>query len=71
MTDDQPIDVWLKFDEPNDEEPTYEANTFLTETGFQIQWYHVDIGIVAAVEFDTLSDVYDWYASHGYTDFTS
>ncbi len=68
-----PIDVWLKFDPEwnGDEEPTYEANTYRTDVGFEIQWYHVDIGVVNRVQFDTLSDVYDWYASNGFTDYTA
>lgn len=66
-----PIDVWLRFDSDADETPSYEANTFLTDTGYVIEWYHVDIGVVSSVEFGTLADAYDWYESNGYSDFSN
>lgn len=66
-----PLDVWLYFDADDDDESTLEANTYRTDVGFEIQWYHVDIGVVNRVQFDTLSDVYDWYASEGFEDYSS
>ena len=64
-------DVWLKFDRPDDEEPTMEANTFKNEDGYEIQWYLVDIGLVNRVHAPRLSEVHAWYAQNGFTDFTS
>lgn len=72
-----PIDVWLKWDAEQivrgDDDPlaTYEANTFMTETGYEIQWYHNDVGLVTHIEFDTLADAYDWYERNGFQDFTA
>ena len=66
-----PIDVWLKFDDDSDELATYEANSFMTDTGYEIQWYHNDVGQVTHVEFETLADAYDWYAANGFENFTA
>lgn len=78
VTDNRtPIDVWLKFYDPatdeNGEEylAEYEANTFMTDTGYVIEWYHNDVGQVIEIEFDTLADAYDWYEANGYQDFTA
>lgn len=64
------LDVWLRFESPEDEEASHEANTYLTETGYQIRWYNNAVGLVTCVDFDTLADAYDWYESNGYQDFT-
>ena len=61
-----PIDVWLKFALESDEEPTYEANTFLDGDMFRIDWYHVDVGLVGSVWLSTYSEVVDWYESGGF-----
>lgn len=71
-----PIDVWLKWDnsqiDPADDDPlaTYEANTFMTDTGYQVEWYRNDVGLVTSEYFDTLADAYDWYETNGFEDFT-
>ena len=64
-------DVWLKFEQADDEEPTMEANTFKNEDGYEIQWYHVDVGLVHRVRTLSLSEVHAWYEQYGFTDFTS
>lgn len=66
-----PIDVWLKFDTDEDEECTHEANTYMTDTGYRIDWYLNSVGLVTSVEFDTLADAYDWYEREGFQDFSS
>lgn len=66
-----PIDVWFKFENDTDEEPTHEANTFITDTGYRIDWYLDSVGLVTSVEFDTLADAYGWYESEGFQDFTA
>lgn len=68
----QPMDVWLKFTLESDEEPTYEANTYLDDDiMFRIDWYHVDVGVVNSVRFYTYTEAVDWYESEGYLDFSS
>lgn len=64
-------DVWLHFEQPNDETPNIEANTFKAAEGYQIQWYHVDVGVVNRVNAPTLEDVFEWYATNGFTDYTA
>lgn len=73
------IDVWLKFDtnpgdpdwDEDDDLATHEANTRMTDTGYAIDWYLNSVGLVTTVEFDTLTDAYDWYEANGYQDFTA
>jgi hypothetical protein len=67
---DGALDVWLRFDSPEDEEASHEANTYLTDTGYAVKWYHSAVGLVTTVDFDTLADAYDWYEANGYQDFT-
>lgn len=72
MDDDRkPLDVWLRFPTPDAEEPTYEANTFLVDGKYVVEWYHVDVGLVTRVEFDSISDAYAWYAERGYEDYSA
>lgn len=61
------LDVWLYFDEQDDEEPTCEANTYVTEHGtYRVDWYFTAVGHVRSREFDTLADAYDWLESEGF-----
>ena len=68
-TPDNALDVWLKLDDDG-EEATHEANTYVTDTGYRVEWYHNAVGLVTAVEFDTLADAYDWYEQEGFQNFT-
>ena len=65
-----PIDVWLRIPDEG-EESDAEANTYITETGFSVEWYLTDVGQVTAVEFDTLADAYDWLQAEGFANYTS
>lgn len=65
------LDVWLKFDSDEDEIPTLEANTRMTVTGYAIDWYHIGVGLVTSLEFDTLADAYDWYESNNFSDYAA
>lgn len=64
------IDVWLRIPEDS-EESEAEANTYLTETGYRVEWYLTAVGLVTAVEFDTLADAYDWLEREGFANYTS
>lgn len=72
-----PIDVWLKMYDPATDEngedyvAEYEANTFMTEDGFEIHWYHNDVGQVTVIDFDTYAECELWYRDNGYEDFTN
>lgn len=72
MNDVEPIDVWLRFDDENDETATYEANTFRNPGGtFRIEWYHNDVGQVTTVDLDTYDECVAWYETNGYRNFTA
>lgn len=65
-------DVWLKFENDTDEEPTYEANTFRDADGdYVIEWYHTAVGQITAEYFSTYADAVAWYEENGFQDFTS
>ena len=72
-----PLDVWLKFYEPATDDDgedylaEYEANTYRSGTGYVVEWYHNDVGLVRSVFFDTLELAHEWYATNGYEDYSS
>lgn len=76
MTEQVALDVWLRFDSPDDEEATYEANTFKSvdargvET-FTVEWYHNAVGQVTKVSFPTYEAASAWLVAQGYQDFSS
>ena len=66
-----PIDVWLRF-ENDEEEASHEANTFIDKDGgFRIESYSTAVGQVSTVHLDTVGEVHEWYAKHGYQEFTA
>lgn len=67
-----PLDVWLLFDEPDDEEPSHEGNTFYQEDGtFRTEWYHVSVGLVTEHEHATYAEAEAFWENAGYQDFSS
>lgn len=71
MANQAPLDVWLKFEDAEDEMASHEANTFETETGYRVDWYLNAVGLVKSVELDTLAAVHAWYEREGFQDFSS
>lgn len=72
MQDTEPLDVWLAFDDPNDEEASHEANTFLLGTGrYRVEWYNTAVGLVSWREFATYDKAAEWLTNNGYQDFSS
>lgn len=66
------LDVWLKFEEPDDEEPYLEGNTFKNEDGsYRADWYHVSVGEVSSESFPTYEAAEAWWEKNGFQDFTS
>ncbi len=70
------LDVWLRFDSPDDEEATYEANTFkgVDADGveiYRVDWYHTAVGQVTEVPFSTYEEATAWLEAAGYQDFSS
>ena len=64
------LDVWLKFEHEDDEEPTYEAYTFREGDRFRIDWYHNSVGQVTSLYRDTYEEARIWYEENGFRDFT-
>lgn len=69
---DGPLDVWLKFDHPEDEETSHEANVYFDRdsSSFRVEWYHTAVGQVSTKHFDTYRQATEWLESNGYLDFT-
>lgn len=66
------LDVWLRFESDEDEEPTHEANTYREKDGgVRIEHYHTAVGLVSTVRFPDYADAVDWYTANGYQDFSS
>lgn len=67
-----PLDVWLAFDEPEDEEASHEANIYYTADGtFDAKWYNNAVGLVTTRNFPTYADAAKWLEDGGYQDFSS
>ena len=66
----EPLDVWLRIPDDADEAEA-EANTYMTDTGYRVEWYLTAVSLVKGVEFDTLADAYDWLQDAGFQDFTA
>lgn len=71
----KPLDVWLKFDEPGDEEPSHEANTFKVEdtgTGqYCVEWYNTSVGQVTREWFATYEAACVRLEESGYDNYSS
>ncbi len=67
---DDPLDVWLMFDEPDDEEASHEANTFYDEGNYRVDWSHTAVGQVTSQTFGTYAEATAWLEAGGYQDFT-
>ena len=66
------FETWLRFYEDGFDDVEYEANTFVDEDGYWIEWYHVDVGVVTRVEsFTNLAEVHLWYKNAGYENVSS
>lgn len=67
-----PLDVWLLFDDPEDEEASHEANIFYTENReFAARWYNNAVGLVTERTFVTYGEAAAWLEDSGYQDFSS
>lgn len=59
-------EYWALFDNPTDDEPSHEATVTLSDYGYRVQWWNVNVGLVTAHEHDTLADAYDSLENSGY-----
>lgn len=77
MSEEQPIDVWVRESNPDsDFEPgpdgccNAEANTYKTEDGYRVEWHLNAVGLITSVEFATLADAYDWLERNRFENLT-
>lgn len=67
-----PLDVWLAFDDPEDEEASHEANIFYTADGtFDVEWYNNAVGLVTTINRPTYAEAAKVLSDSGYQDFSS
>lgn len=65
------LDVWLRFDSPEDEEAEAEANTFRDGDLYRVEWYLTAVGLVTARSFTTYEAAAAWLTTEGFQDFNS
>lgn len=65
------MDVWFKFDHPDDEEPSHEANIVADGDGYRAEWSHTAVGLVLSHRFDTREAARAFLAGSGYADYTA
>lgn len=66
-----PLDVWLRFDSPDDEEASAEANVYADGNAFRADWYLTAVGLVKSRSFDTYADARSWLTAEGFSDYSS
>lgn len=67
------MQIWFKFDDENDEDPTYTANVTEDENGngTLVEWWHEDVGLTERVIFEDEDTAGKWLESQGFQDFTA
>ena len=72
LTGGRALETCLRFDEDDDEEPTYEANVYRESDGtVSVRWSLVAVGLETVVPCTTRDAAREWLASAGYVDFTA
>lgn len=72
VTEQTPLDVWLRFVEDDDEEAEAEANTYEDgEGGYRVEWYLNSVGLVKSVAFPSYEQAKAWLEAEGFQDFTT
>lgn len=67
----EPIDVWLRFENDDDEEAEAEANTFRDGSSFRVDWSLTAVGLVKSRSFSTYHEAASWLEAEGFQDYTS
>ena len=65
------MQIWLKFDEEHDEDPSHAANIFEDEDGARIEWWNEAVGLVTTEHHPDTASAERALESSGYTDFTA
>ena len=65
------MQIWFKFDAPDDEEPSHTANIFTEDDGARVEWWNEDVGLVTTEHHPDTASAERALESSGYTDFTA
>lgn len=65
------MQIWFKFDAPDDEDPAYTANVFPEDDGARIEWWNEDVGYVYTVNARSIQNAERWLTDRGFSDFTA
>ena len=65
------MQIWLRFANADDEEPTHAANIFTEEDGARIDWWNEAVGLVSTVNASSVQNAQRWLTDRGFTDFTA
>lgn len=65
------MQIWLKFDAPDDEDASHAANIFDDGDGARIEWWNEAVGLVTTVYRDTVAEAEQFLESAGYENFTA
>lgn len=65
------LEVWLKFDTPEDEETTAEALVWEDGGQFRVDWDLTAVGLVTSVYFNTHEEARTWLEREGFEDYTA
>lgn len=66
----EPLDVWLRIPEGDDESEA-EANTFSEGDQFRVDWCLTSVGLVKSRMFDSYEDAAGWLTAEGFEDYSS
>lgn len=64
------LDVWLRIPD-GEEESEAEANTYVEDDGYRVEWYLTSVGLVTEVRFVTYRDARNWLIQQGFADYTT
>lgn len=66
----EPVDAWLMFESDEDEEATHEANTFIEDDRFRVEWSNTSVGQAGFIYCDTYPEVEATLINAGYQKFS-
>lgn len=65
------MQIWLKFDAPDDEEASHAANIITEDGETRIEWWNEAVGLVSTVNASSVRNAERWLTDRGYIDFTA
>ena len=65
------MQIWLKFDAPDDEEASHAANIFTEGDEVWIEWWNEAVGLVSTVNASSVRNAERWLTDRGYIDYTA